>query len=147
MMKKGLLFILIVSVLLMFSGCLRKEYRFLQDTVNISSIQIVEIGKMDIGDEAEQKTICVIEDIKAFLKDFLGVDCLQRFSDPTCIADNATVIKIIYIDGEYELINHHGQSEFRDGYFYQYAGHYTFDEEQFDSLIIKYTNTDITTTS
>lgn len=148
MMKKGLLFMLIVSVLLSCCGCIRKKkYEFLQDTANICSIQIVEIGKRDDNGEIKQTTICIIENIEAFLKDFSEVDCSSVFRDPAPLSGNETVIKILYTDGNYELIAYYAQSKFYDGYLHWYAGYYVFNEEQFDGLIIKYTNTDITPTS
>ena len=101
--------------MLLAVGCsIKAAYKFLQTPTEISAIEIVKVCEDETTGEIEQTTISTIDDIETFLKDFLQVDCHLIYTDPTGIGDNVLVIKIIYKDGEYELIDSGGQSKYTE---------------------------------
>ena len=142
-MKRRILSV-VLCLIIIFStvflcGC-KKNYRFLNDTSEIHSIEIVTLGPPQDGDIIPQQTVvCKVEDISGFLQDFSKVDCFSQMP-PSEVRELSTVIKITYNNGEYELIDSEGQSQFYDGYYYFYCGSYHLDEEQFQNLIKKYMN-------
>ena len=83
-----------------------------------------------------------VEDQKAFIADFRDVNCFTYYGDPTGVTPEGvedTVIKILYKNDEYELINWKGQAEYTSekGFRY-YAGYSVFDEQAFEALIEEY---------
>ena len=142
MRKRAFMCTMLSILVLLFCGCLTgREYYFLQEKSNISSIQIVSLDESKDENGAPVQTLLYeIKDIERFLSDFCAMDC-QSVSPPS-EPISTILIKIIYSDGEYELIDYYGQSNFRDGYFYTYSGYYCFDQEQFDALILKYAETE-----
>ena len=86
-------------------------------------IEIVKVSRDESTGEIEQTTISTIDDIEVFLKDFSQVNCYLIYTDPKGIDDSALVIKIVYQDGEYELIDVRGQDVYkRQGYWYNADG-------------------------
>ena len=68
--------------------------------------------------------------------------CYTYYGDPTGVTPEGvsdTVIKISYVNEEYELINWTGQAKCttENGFRY-YAGYNVFDENQFEALIEKH---------
>ena len=70
--------------------------------------------------------ISTVQDHSAFLSDFRDVKCNTFFGDPRGVYEGDIVVKITYDNGEYELIRSLGR------------GFYSFDQEQFNDLIEKY---------
>lgn len=140
-MKKSYL-IFAIFCLFLFSSCrCSEEYNFLNPTDAIEEIAIVNLHFGDDGYLIETK-IKTIENVNEFLNDFQRVDCYTYFGDPIPATPEGiedTVIKILYKNNEYELINWNGQSEYtlKKGLTY-YAGYSVFDEYQFEALIKKY---------
>lgn len=115
------------------------EYNFLLPETEITSVEIVKLGTSENWYQVpeEQYSICQIEDITAFLKQFSEMDCFLNVSSPTKVKDESTVFKISYSDGCYELIGADGQSKF----YYEdspFDGYRRFDEQQFSHLIELY---------
>lgn len=138
---KKLLCLFIVLIVVFAGGCsIKAAYKFLQSPTEISVIEIVKVSRDESTGEIEQTTVSTIDDMETFLKDFSQVDCyFYYYANPTGIEDNALVIKIIYQDGEYELIDANGQSEYTDERgFHYYSGHHSFNEGEFENLISKY---------
>jgi hypothetical protein len=85
-----------------------------------------------------------IVDTEAFLDDFINMNCFTYYGDPTGVTPEGvgdTVIKILYTNNEYELINWTGQSKYTvERGFRYYEGFCVFDEQQFESLIARYLN-------
>ena len=143
-MRRYLTIFIVVITCLLFASCRHKEtYAFLNSTDEIVGISVVKIFFSNNG-EVIQTLVREIEDTKAFLDDFRAVDCYTHYSDPLGISPEGTedtVIKIIYKNDEYELINWLGQAEYTNEYgFRYYAGYSVFDEMQFEALIEKYTS-------
>ena len=135
--------IIIVFILLLAvtnCNCGRKLYNFRPDQSNIQAIQLVSLGDPLKGVEHNQTVICEIQDISEFLLDFYEMACYENHI-PTS-AKFSPVIKIIYKNGDYILIDYQGQSEFRDGSFWTYEGRFYFEKEQFQALIQKYMPTE-----
>ena len=136
---KKVLSILIIAISIVFTSCKQTEvYSFLKPTDEVFEIAIVALS-FDNAENLIETEIKKIEDISAFLEDFKKLDCYACWGDPAGVTPEGvedTVIKISYANGEYELINWNGQSEFTSekGFKY-YAGYSIFDEQQFESLI------------
>lgn len=77
--------------------------------------------------------------METFLKDFSQVSCYLHHTDPIGIEDNILVVKIIYKNGEYELIDAGGQAQYtNERRFRNYTGYRSFDDIEFKNLISKY---------
>ena len=138
-MKKVIVTLEIILILFCFASCRQaKTYSLLNPGDEIDSISIVTVSFNDDSDivQTEMKKV---EDVQVFLNEFSNIDCYTFYGDPRGLTNEGeedTVIKISYANGEYELINWNGQSEFTSekGFKY-YAGYSIFDEQQFESLI------------
>ncbi|MBQ4284167.1 MAG: hypothetical protein IJB96_09600 [Lachnospira sp.] len=63
--------------------------------------------------QAEQIVICTVEDSKAFMQELNELNCYLVLGDPIGIESKQTAIKIIYSDGEYDLITYNGRATCR----------------------------------
>ena len=117
------------------------NYSFLNNRNEISSISIVMVSFDDAGQIVETE-LQQIENVDSFLEDFQKINCYTYYGDPLGLTEEgveASVIKIVYKNNEYELINWNGQATYTNetGFRY-YAGYNVFDESQFNSLIQSY---------
>ena len=115
------------------------EYNFLLPEEEITSVEVVRLGTSDSLGEFpdEQYSICQIENITDFLKQFSDIACFLNIKPATKVEDESIVFKISYDDGVYELISANGQSKA----YYDYDaldGYRYFDEQQFSRLIDLY---------
>lgn len=115
------------------------EYNFLLPETAITSVEIVKLGMSEYWDKSpeEQYSICQIEDITDFVKQFSEVDCFLNVAPPTKVDDESIVFKVSYGDDCYELIGVNGQSKF----YYDHSpfdGYRYFEGEQFSRLIDLY---------
>ena len=139
MKKKAYVMLFLVAIMLYAASCRhRNTYDFMNPTDNIVAVAIVDLSfdPVDILVDTEVKQV---DDIDGFLKAFCALDCYTWFGEPIPAMQEGvknTVIKITYANGDYELINWNGQSEYRTerGLKY-YAGFRVFDEQQFETLI------------
>lgn len=148
-MKKSVSFYVLIALILLavpfFQSCTREtQYHFLNDVGEIYSVEIVRVGddrQTATPSTPELDIITSISNIDVFLQDFYDLDCRSRFGDPRSINTGDIAIKFQYKNGDYELIAWHGgQSEYihsRQAYRY-YCGCFSFDETQFESLLLKY---------
>lgn len=152
-----IILIIAISLCLSLVGCgfvfdaiLKTEFNFLHETSEIESIQIVIIGEItqttDASSENPTKVytpkfdvILNIREIESFIDDFSKIDC-HRSSPPNSPVLGDTGIKIIYKNGDYDVICCNSQGEYRDGFYYADSGTVDFDKTQFNELINKYTN-------
>lgn len=76
------------------------------------------------------------------MRDFREVDCYTYYGDPIGIFaedTGANVIRITYLNEDYELIYWNGQAEYTAaGGLRNHVGYSVFDEHQFESLTEKY---------
>ena len=140
-MKKFCLLIITI-ILFLCTGC-SSNYKFLQNTTEIKTIEIVKVEY-----SAEQPitftTLSIIEDKEAFLQDFSQISCRRKSSSPFGVDSGEIAIKILYNNGEYELITRDAQSQClydpnkEEMYYMKYKGWFYFDKEGFSALLTKY---------
>lgn len=110
--------------------------------ISDKKIEIVEVGekKTQNGGDAFQQTImiCEVPNQIAFLCDFREMNCYWVWNDPMGVQLGEKVIKILYADGDYELIGVNGQAKCKNGRYLWDEGLSCFDENQFNALIAKY---------
>ena len=138
-MKKLCFIIPIILVTVLITGCSnQKEYELLNDASLISEIQIVWVGERSEDEYVPSQTVLsVVEDTDAFIRELLSID-VKPLYPPDSVASNEKAIKIIYNNGEYELIHYAGQSKYQDGFYDHYSGCDSFNKNQFNALIEKY---------
>lgn len=135
-MKKFFIFVLIC---LFLSSCTHQTtYKLLNDESEISNISIINISFNENG-EIIQTELQPIKNIESFLNAFKKLDCRIYYGDPAGITEEgqeACVIKFLYNNSEYELINWNGQAEYTcEKGFNFYAGYSVFDKEEFNLFI------------
>ena len=115
------------------------KYKFLDSSSEIEKIEIVEVTGNYIGGQDEQIFICSVEEKEALLKDLKELKCSRILGDPTCIQPGDKVVKIIYKNGEYELIGYYGQAKYTKERGYQkHKGRRSFQENDFEAFVMKY---------
>ena len=107
----------------------------------IIAISIVELGEFD-QETYTHAEVCIaeIKDKQDFVDDFNKVDSNRYWGDPCQPQIGDVVIKFVYEDGGYDFVGADAQCKHRTspgGY-----GRLWFDEQQFNSLIAKYTPDD-----
>ena len=126
------------------------KFEFLHDTSEIKTIEIVIIGEIEKSEDTSAdshktistpqfETVCEVQDTAQFLSEFSEIKCTVS-SPPSAPPIGDLAIKITYNNGDYDVICHTGQGEYRDGYYYGDSGKVSFDETQFKQLINKYTS-------
>ena len=125
--------------MLCLTACRHKNtYNFLNSTDTIVAVAIVNLSFDEKGALVETE-VKQVNDIISFLNAFCALDCYTYFGDPipaTPEGEENTVIKILYANGEYELINWKGQTKnLAERGLNYYAGYRVFDEAQFKTLI------------
>ena len=133
------LVILIFIALLCLCSCTQKDgYELMHPQNEISYIAIVSIS-INENVEIEQTELQIINNTSAFLKEFRNVSCYTWWGDPMGLTEDDHVIKIVYQNGEYELIAWNGQAEYQmERGFRNYRGYNMFDEGEFKLLISRY---------
>lgn len=113
------------------------EQQYACDADNVESIQIVKLEKY-VEDEYrfDYVVLAKITDISSFVDKLNNVECSVNWGEPGVLSEGNVVIKLDYINGDYDLIFHNAQwfnrnSENHTGYFF-------FNEEQLDQLITEY---------
>ena len=150
-----LILVLVVSLLLVGCGFLfdflaETDFKFLHEISEIKSIEIVIIGEVErienfspessvVVDNPNFDVVCYVQNIEQFIDDFSKVECFTSFP-PRSPSLGDIGIKIIYNNEDYDIICSSGQGEYRDGFYYSDSGKFSFDENQFDELINKYTD-------
>lgn len=141
--RKIVVILILIMTLGLAGGHVREEYKLLHPADEISAVEIVTVLFDEEGIADLQVKAC-ISDVKVFMKDFRLVPCYVYFGDPIGLKKNPSgidVIRITYQNGDYELIDYNGQSEYtQERGFDYYAGFNVFDEEQFEELIEKYSS-------
>jgi len=146
-MKKHISIFGVICVLLFLVSCHVKDtYEFCHSVEEITEISIIEI-RFDEDNELVEDTVKQIDDNSVFLEKFKQIECYIWFGEPIAPmeeTDVAKVIKILYANGDYELINWNGQSRYTSerGFIF-YAGYNLFNEEQFLSFLDSYSAQDV----
>ncbi len=134
-----LLLIIFLSQTFIFSSCERTEYPFNQATANIVKVEVIKNGELQ-GLYTEHE-VTVIKEVSLkdseFIDDFRKIECKRGFGDPSVLTPGDKGFKIIYKNGDYEIITYRAQGRHSSGKYFD-TGYYDFDEEQFNDLIEKY---------
>jgi len=126
-------------LILFLGGCnVKAEYDFLYSVDEISAIEIVQVDE-ESQEGFQQTMLAEIEDIETFLLEFNKLDCYSNYTDPIGIENGDIVIKVIYSNGDYEMIGCTGQARCEDGTFDNYVGRRYFEQEEYNNLIDSYT--------
>lgn len=140
-MKKRIITLIILLSVVLTSCRHQTTYAFLNSVDDVSSISIVSLSFDQDGKMIENE-INKIQNVTAFLNDFQSIGCYEYYGDPIGATPEGIeddVIKILYKNGEYELVNWNGQSKYtNEKKFVYYSGFKVFDEKQFESLLDKY---------
>ena len=149
-MKKAIACVLVFCIIIGLSGCLSavlfpREFRLDQEESAISAIEIIHADPQQSGENGAilQTTVAVVEDKVDFMKQFRKVTCHETMviASPNGLVSQETVIKIIYSNGDYQLIGPHAQASYyaeADDYDH-YRGFFYFDDGEFAELITRYT--------
>lgn len=152
-----IILIIVISLCLLLVGCgflfvaiTKTDFDLLHEATEINSIEIVIIGEVKrIEDTSSDYTvayepsfdvICKIQEIEQFIEEFSEVDCFMRISDPSRPLEGDNGIKIVYNNGDYDIICAYGQGEYKNGTYDFERGYHSFDEVEFNTLINKYLN-------
>ena len=125
-------------------SCNRKaEYRFHHEEEEIKEIYIVAIHfDKDVGNYYTDD-LKKIDDKESFLQEFHNLDCFMWWGDPLTLnaeSDGKAIIKVVYSNGNYELIDWNGQTVVVFDDSNKHCGIRMFNEEQFNELVEKYIN-------
>lgn len=142
-MKRIALFILTIMAFILVSCRPQRSYKFLQDVSKITTIEIVQLEYDAYYSVTISEILSSIEDKERFLNDFSQVSCYSQ-SPPGGVEPGVKAIKILYNNGEYELVNEFGRTRvvyselMGEGLHSMSDGPYYLDEEEFNDLIEKY---------
>lgn len=147
---KGNMKKLFLKVFVLLSTCIcvacvhNVEYTYMNDESTIDSIQIVDLVDFkEENYEFVQEEICEIENIDEFIEEFSEIDCHVHYGDPVQLEAGVIVVKVVYENGDYELIDATAQLKRRQGV--NHYGYRSFDREQFAELLKSYTAEDVDT--
>ncbi len=137
-MKRNMVWFLVILLMCLCSCGLDNTYSFMNPEKEIDYITIATIT-IDENKELQQTEGKAISDINGFLKDFRCMRCDSWWGDPIGITEDCYAIKVVYQNGEYELIAWNGKAEYReDSGFRNYRGYHMFDEDEFQRIISAY---------
>lgn len=118
-----------------FIDIIRDRYECPVDEV--SSVQIIVFDRSATKNYPYGYAVLrEIKDYSEFIKRLNDIKTSTVWNDPKPLSDGAIVIKIDYVNGDFDLLDSNAQRFNRNGK--NNYGHYVFDEEQFDSLIVDY---------
>ena len=127
-------------IICIFSCCscgLFGAQKYVCDAKEVDSIQIVRLDKYIEGEYRYEYTVLSeIVACEAFVDELNNLDHSVNWGDPRQMDVETVVIKINYLNGDFDLIHADAQCFNRSGK-NQY-GYFFFDDEQFDSLILDY---------
>ena len=141
-LKKNLIvLILLFSLTLQLTSCIKGKIEYMHDKSEISRIEIVEASYDCRDDKATQYLISPVDNIQEFLNELDKLDTTFYIIGgfPQGIEYNSLAIKILYNNGDYQLFNCHEESLYYadlDEY-HIYEGTTIIDSE-LEALITKY---------
>ena len=143
LLVKRIFCVLVICTTVMLSSCnIKKQYRLLHDETNISTIEIIE-EFYDISTGTHSQHVLVVIDERAmFVERLLSMDYRENIlsTDPRSFSNNTLAVKIVYDNGDYELLNNGTKALYYKGTdtFKNYAPMGSFDDFQFNSLLDSY---------
>ena len=111
--------------------------KYVCDENEVKSIQIIKLDKY-IDDELkfEYTVLADIEDKSTFIKRLNDLKHSVNWGDPMVLKEGYIVIKIDYLNGDYEWLHHNALLYQRNGV--KNHGYFFFDKDEFDLLISDY---------
>lgn len=147
MIKRVLVVLLVITLSVNLSGCipvtLDTDYEISQGIDQIQSIALYE--RMDDSELLHDTPVAIVstENFGAFVEDLEDIYAWSGFyitiaaQDPS-FAFGKQVIRIDYKDGSQELISNLGYQEIRKNEKAVGGLHYSFDDDAWDALLLKY---------
>ena len=132
---------LIVVFIFSLSACVYAPASYVCDSSNVESVQIIELGKWD--EETREYHYTVLVDV---IDHFVFIERLNNLKDndfffvlgtPDTFLEGDIMIKVNYLNGDYDLIKRTKQVYYRAGAT-EGGSRVTFDKEQFNALIDDY---------
>lgn len=132
--------VILLSVLCCCSCGLVKEANTYTDRLDeIQKITIVELLEYDSDTYTySEKQLREVLDVNVFMDEMLALKCDSNWGDPQQLQIGDVVIKLVYDNGDFDLINWRAQIKRRSGT--NRYGYMIFDEKEFDLLLSKYLN-------
>lgn len=136
--RKALFGILLVSAMLFCVSCgLIGDQKYDCDAAAVDTVQIVKLENYVEGEYRYEYTVLSeITDKAAFIERLNNMEHSMNWGDPYVLESGYVVIKIDYLNGDYDLIYSNAQWFNRSGV--NQDGYFCFDKEQFDLLISDY---------
>ena len=144
-MKKTVLTLCAISSIIgcLFCGCFGKQ-EYVCDAEAVKSIQIIKLDTyMENEYRYEYTVLCEMEDTKIFAESLNNLEQTVNMGEPGWLKTGYTVIRVDYLNGDYDLLYANAQWFHRDGV--SQNGYVFFDKNQFDTLISDYLKTKDTT--
>lgn len=136
--KKRTIILSLVVITFLCSCCVffnGQEYHC--EAENVQSIQIVRLDDYAEGEYRYNYTVlCEINDIATFVERLNSIEYDTNWGGPWPLYEGYVVIKIDYLNGDFDLLHPDEQWLHRSGK--NHSGHVFFDEAQFDALISDY---------
>ena len=115
------------------------EQEYYCEPSNVKTASIIKLDEY-ITDEYrfDYTVLCEISDTLAFIENLNNISHSVNWGDPGTLEVGYIVIRIDYINGDYDLIHCNAQWFNRSGT--NNNGYFFFDKQQFDALIKEYTH-------
>ena len=137
-MKILIVSLIVFSLLTALASCsYQTDYTYLHDKSEISSIEIVNAYYDSENDEGVQVTLVVIANISKFIEEFEKLNChITVPGGPVGVVEEGIAIKIIYENGDYEVLRYMGRSEYTQELGYDvYCDRASFDKNEFHNFV------------
>ena len=136
-MKKISLLIIAILTLLFCSCGLFGDQEYDCNIEEVDSIQIVRLDKYVEGEYRYEYTVLAeISDLETFVSRLNEIEHSVNWGDPRTLKTQYVVVKIVFHNGDYDLVHQDAQWLNRSGH-HSY-GYFFFDDEQFEALISDY---------
>lgn len=141
-MKKQKLIILMVSLIITLCCCSCKfigKQKYFCDVDNVISVEIIQLDGFvyaEVYDFFDYTLICKIEDYSTFIERLNNLKHRKWGGEPLSFEEGDIAIKIVYNNGNYDLIHNEAQTMHRDGK--NNSGYFWFDKTEYDELIDEY---------
>ena len=133
------LFLLVLTGCVICSSCTPKVFVFMNDTMQISKIEIIRINGYDLQTSTYQWDVLYTEENNEhFVEEFLLLENKKTDSHyPLYFQYNAIFIHIIYINGDEEFISRDVQLQKRKNGM-NVEQHFQFKEEEYNAFLNKH---------
>ena len=137
-MKRIIYFILPCILMLFCCSCgFFGNQEYVCKVEDVESVQIVRLDKYVQGEYRYEYTVLSqIDDLETFVNRLNGVKHSVNWGDPRQMDEGYVVIRIEYLNGNFDLVHADAQCFNREGK--NNYGYFFFDDEQFETLISDY---------